>query len=107
MHVCACWLLSGTVVHRLSVFKFNKLSALSRRLCIAIAINLPLYLEVKLVRLNKVLYCSVATCLCYRVGWVVTTVNLLDIYKLAALISFAHYYNVNYKALLLSSAELN
>ena len=53
---------------RLSAFKVAKLSALSYMLSVAITVNLPLHLEVKLIRVNKVLYRGVATCLCYRVS---------------------------------------
>ena len=53
---------------RLSAFKVAELSALSCVLSVAITVNLPLHLEVKLVRVDKGLYRGVAACLCYGVS---------------------------------------
>jgi hypothetical protein len=83
-----------------------KLSALVVGL-IAILVDLSLNLYVELVSSNKLFYCSIAASFCYCVGWIVTAVNPLDVYKLALLVGFTHSYNVNYKALLFSSTKLN
>jgi hypothetical protein len=65
-----------------------------------------LYLKVKLVSVNKLLYRGISSYLCYSVRWVIAPINLPNVLKLALLVGFLQGYNINYKAFLLSSAKL-